>query len=183
MGITSSEQGPHHGPSNADGGGCGIRSLSRIRYDDPLMTRDEVIRRLRVSLHHAIWVAADAAEEFPGYVRSIYLQPDSLIRVEYEVHGFDEGGAYFVATYPSVDDAITALTVFLGRGLDDWSDLHETGEYVENVDKTRLNVGHKALAAAIRNGTIALPGGAEYTLQGCSYYKQFAGNRTFGRQP
>ena len=58
------------------------------------MTSEEI--QLLLELNPSLCLDVGLAEEFPGYVRSVYLREGNRVVVEFEPYGFDEGGAYFV---------------------------------------------------------------------------------------
>lgn len=88
-----------------------------------------------------------------------------------EVEGLEEGGAYFWASYPSLEGAVRALEVFLSKPLDEWTPPH-----LDPVERSAASPDHGALADAIRSRAISFPPGAEYQLQD-SYWSQFLPGR------
>lgn len=101
----------------------------------------------------------DAA--FPGFIRTIYIQRESVVFIEYEQCGHDEGGAYFFAAYPSLNDAVSALEMFLGTPHDAWPDSPPDSDHSRTEQSSE---GHERLAAAIAAENIPLPHGAKWEL-------------------
>lgn len=132
------------------------------------MTIDEVA--LFLTLNRFLCLALKIDEDFPGYVRSVFLRDGNQVVVEFEQFGFDEGGAYFYAEYPSLTDAVTDLEDFLHFSVTEWRPLSESVDYPAVSGLLEVTEGTRKLAAAIANQTVPLPKRAVYELRGSSYW-------------
>jgi hypothetical protein len=131
------------------------------------MELDEIRRELEVGANHSVLVDVALVPEFPGYVRSTYIHSGNTVRIEYEVFGMDEGGAYFNAKYISLAAAVAALETFLGRPSSSWE---PSTFYPHKPAGADVAIGHRRLEAAIRAKVVPLPQDATFELQG--YWKR-----------
>ena len=84
------------------------------------MTREEIERHLNAGRARSVRVDVSNTPEYPGFVRTITIYVGNVVTVEFNSHGYDEGGAVFKATFGSLDEAIGAVEQYLGRPLADW---------------------------------------------------------------
>jgi hypothetical protein len=131
------------------------------------MEREEITSAIEVGAGKALRVSLERLDEISGYVRSISLHSGNRVQVAFEVENLDEGGAYFWATYPTLDAALHALEVFLNKPVQDWMPSH-----LERPSGPRAAPDHEALAVSIRKRSIRFPPGAQFTLDD-SYWSQF----------
>ena len=84
------------------------------------MTLDELRAGLDLSPAHAVVVDCRSAPRHPGFVRTVTLYEDLRVSVEFDVHGFDEGGVNCWAAYDSLDAVVSALQEYLMQPLAAW---------------------------------------------------------------
>src|SRR5262249_49578016 len=118
------------------------------------MTRDEVFRYVSVGRSKSVHVDIRLMDEYPGYVRSVIFHDGNRVSVEFELYGFDEGGAYFWAEYPSLDAAIDSVEEFLGVLIEGWQNHNKTGNYPDKPPDLDFSDGHDKLKEAIRNDNV-----------------------------
>ena len=133
------------------------------------MTLSELQARLAVGRPRRVLAAMTHSERYPGFVRSVSVRPDHGVLIEFEQLGHDEGGAYFFATYASLEAAVAAVEDYVGRPVAEWSGQPTLDDGPADADP---RVGHARLLADIASGQVALPDGAAFELRG-GYWKQF----------
>jgi hypothetical protein len=131
------------------------------------MDRQEIASALATGAGRQVCVLLDRPSLVPGYVRSISIHSKNRIQVAFEVEGFDEGGAYFRATYESLDLAIAALEELLQMPVSEWR-----RPSLDPPADDRAAPDHAALSAAIKTGSLRFPAGATFKLES-SYWEQF----------
>jgi hypothetical protein len=122
------------------------------------VNRDAIDRYLHFG-DRALEVDVSLAAEFPGYVRTVALFGPAGVRVEFEPHGLDEGGATFEGRFGSLDEAIAAVEEYLGEPLWAWHNYSASGEYPHRPHGADLAEGARRLDEAIRAGRVPLPRG------------------------
>ena len=88
-----------------------------------------LIRYMEMSRAKTITVDCSLSTEYSGYVWTITIQPDNIVRVEFEVYGYDEGGITYYIQYRNFDGLIKNLEKYLGKNLIDWENVNQTGNY------------------------------------------------------
>jgi hypothetical protein len=129
--------------------------------------------QLELAAHGRLLVCVESVDDFPGYVRSVYLFHDGRVRVEYEVYGLDEGGAYYEGQFATFEEAAAAVEFFIATPSPEWGRL----PIVRIRQNPRIGVekGHRALGQAVQKGIVPVPEGATFALQGSSYWKEMIG--------
>jgi hypothetical protein len=131
------------------------------------MDRQEIESALATGAGRQVCILLDRPGEVPGYVRAISIHSRNRVQIAFEVEGLDEGGAYFWATYKSLDLAIAALEEFLQLPVSEWR-----RPSLDPRADDRAAPDHAALAAAIRTGSLRFPADAEFKLES-PYWEQF----------
>ncbi len=55
-----------------------------------------LIQHMEMSRSKTITVDCSLSMEYSGYVRTITIKPNNIVKIEFEVYGYDEGGiTYF----------------------------------------------------------------------------------------
>ena len=135
------------------------------------MTREEIERHLNAGRARSVRVDVSNTPEYPGFVRTITIYDGNVVTVEFNAHGYDEGGAVFKATFGSLDEAIGAVEHYLGRPLADWVNFSRGGEYPEPMPYQDLDEGQKRLVEAIATNRVRLPPG-EFTLNDDGFWSK-----------
>lgn len=123
------------------------------------MTRDEIERHLNVGSTRTVRVDISPTAEYPGFVRTVTIYKGNRVSVEFNAHGYDEGGPVFNYTYDTLDDAIRALEAYLGKPLGEWVNFSRGGDYPPAPSSDEAADGEKRLADAIAHGRVYLPAG------------------------
>lgn len=51
-----------------------------------------LIQHMEMSRSKTITVDCSLSMEYSGYVRTITIKPNNIVKIEFEVYGYDEGG-------------------------------------------------------------------------------------------
>jgi hypothetical protein len=70
------------------------------------MTKKEILLYLNVGKRHSIIVERKLLDEYAGYIREITILSEFKVMVEFNVHGYDEGGLIVYIKYDSLDQVI-----------------------------------------------------------------------------
>lgn len=137
-----------------------------------VMVIDDVRRLLSIGIRKSVCLAAECSEDYPGYVRSVFVRAGNKVSVEFDVYGMDEGGAYFEAVYNSLEAAVDAVCEYLDTPLSELEDLLSLGRYPSRKQGVEVDRGHSALRNDIQNGRVRLPAGISFRLTS-THWKQF----------
>lgn len=120
------------------------------------MQIDEILRYLEVSRSKTVTIACDNCEKYLGYVRTITIKRENIVTIEFEVYGYDEGGITYFIQYNNFELLICSLEKYLGKKLEDWENINQTGYYPEpiNCDKEKTT---KIIKQDLINDKIKLP--------------------------
>lgn len=119
--------------------------------------------KLRVGRGRTCVVDISLSQEFPGYVRTVRINPDSRVSIEFEQYGYDEGGVYFRSDYPSLEEALRAVESYLNRPLSTWP---RVAGYPSASGAEDSSEGHVRLQRAIATRQVPLPQGGHWTMHG-----------------
>jgi hypothetical protein len=121
------------------------------------VNKEEIEKYLKAGRSHSICIDRALSIDFPGFVRTVTIREGIRVSVEYEVHGMDEGGAYYWANFPTLEDAIPVLESFLGKPMESWENFTRTGKYPDKPEGIDASKGHEKLKLAIAGGDATLP--------------------------
>jgi hypothetical protein len=119
------------------------------------VNKEEIEKYMKAGRSHSICIDRSLSIDFPGFVRAITIREGKGVSVEHEVHGMDEGGAYYWANFPTLEDAIPVLESFLGRPMESWENFLRSGKYPErsNLQVTLpVNVGRNIVITENADG-------------------------------
>ncbi|NVJ26125.1 hypothetical protein HUW62_33365 [Myxococcus sp. AM011] len=133
------------------------------------MELEQIKDRMLVGKHKSFTVCVDEVVDFPGYVRAVRLLPVSRVSIQCEQFGRDEGGVYYWGDYPSLEDAVAAIEVYLGSPRSVWTGGLSYPGTLASMDSVE---GGGRLANAIANGGVPLPLGVVWRLQS-GYWSRF----------
>lgn len=61
---------------------------------------------LHVGRSRSVCVDCSLSENYPGWVRTITIESETELQVEFDVYGYDEGGLYVAIEYSDIDTLI-----------------------------------------------------------------------------
>lgn len=124
------------------------------------MNVEEIERYLASSSSRSICVDRCMSEKYPGFVRDITISNPSDVIVEFNVHGFDEGGLQLRLHYLNLTDLIQEVALFLGKPIEKWANHNRTGWYPNAPDDSiDFDVSGNSLKNDLSRGALELPAG------------------------
>lgn len=92
------------------------------------MTREELETAIAVGAG-GLCVDISSMDRFPSFVREVTILKGLFVMVEFNVYGQDEGGPRYEAAYSSLDEIVSDLTAYLGKGISCWENFRASGRY------------------------------------------------------
>lgn len=117
----------------------------------------EVCGYLSVGSVKRVCVDRSVSPEFLPFVRSVSIADGSMIIVEYEDYGCEEGGVCIEFIYESIESAITAAEAYLKVGVGGLANFTKSGIYPEKpCDRDSSS---DSFEESLRSGCLDLPTG------------------------
>lgn len=138
-----------------------------------------LIRYMEMSRAKTITVDCSLSTEYSGYVWTITIQPDNIVRVEFEVYGYDEGGITYYIQYRNFDGLIKNLEKYLGKNLIDWENVNQTGNYPERPGNWEKENADEKIKIDLVSNNIKLPLNGIRTWMPEGYWKNLHDNPAF----
>lgn len=111
---------------------------------------------LKMNGSKTVTIACDNCEKYPGYVRTITIKQDNMVRIEFEVYGYDEGGITYFIQYSDFKGLIDSLEKYLNKTIEEWNIVNQTGYYPEPV-VCDLSQTNQSIKKDFVNNLIELP--------------------------
>ena len=135
------------------------------------MESTDLIRHMEMSRTRSIIVDRSLSAEYPGYVSTITIKHDNIVKIEFEVYGYDEGGITYFIQYKNIDILIKSLEKYLGKNLVDWENVSQTGHYPERPDNWKKENADEKIKVDLISGNIDLPLNGMRTWMPGGYWK------------
>jgi len=94
--------------------------------------------------------------DFPNTVREVSVLRDLTVVVEFNDHGYDEGGPRYTKTYSEPEEVIAVLERYLGKPISAWENFTASGNYPP-APKTVAADLVRRFHVAVSKGLLALP--------------------------
>lgn len=122
------------------------------------MSSDELKRYIKVGRERSITIYCELCDEYLGYVKTVTIMDEALVRIEYNVWNYDEAGPTYFIQYDDLEGLITSLQEYLGKNINEWKNINQTGYYPQalNIDYD-LDQSHKLIEQDIMDHKISLP--------------------------
>ncbi len=130
-----------------------------------------LIRHMEMSRTRSIIVDRSLSAEYPGYVRTITIQHNNIVKIEFEVYGYDEGGITYFIQYKNIDILIKSLEKYLSKDLVDWENVDQTGYYPEKPNDQKKEGADEKIEADLISNSINLPLNGMRTWMPGGYWK------------
>lgn len=137
-----------------------------------IMDLTSLLQQMAMNRSKTVTIDCSAPKEYPGYVRTITIAQDNIARVEFEVHGYDEGGITYFIEYENVETLVKMMEQYLGKGIADWENINQTGSYPDKVDVDDLEAVHQRIENDMVNDQIKIPLGGMKTWKPGGYWKK-----------
>lgn len=136
------------------------------------MELNSLIQHMKLSRNKSVIVDRCIPKEYPGYVRTITIMQNSIVRVEFEVYGYDEGGIIYFIQYLDYECLVKNLEEYLTKKIDDWDNINQTGFYPEEMTVNDIDTIHKKIKTDLINKRISLPLGGIKIWMPDGYWKR-----------
>lgn len=129
------------------------------------MELSDIKRYLKVGASKTVTIYCELCREYTGYVKTITIMTEQLVRIEYDVYGYDEAGITYYIRYNDFELLIKSLQEYLGQSLDEWNIINQTGYYPNEPQiEYDINETHKLIKQDFVNDKINLPKYGEITI-------------------
>lgn len=136
------------------------------------MELDGLIQYIKMSRNKSVIVDQCIPEEYPGYVRTITIMQNSIVRVEFEVYGCDEGGITYFVQYFDYECLVKNLEEYLAKKIEDWDNINQSGFYPKEITVNNIDTIHKKIKTDLINKRISLPFGGIKIWMPDGYWKR-----------
>lgn len=154
-------------------------SLRNIGIREPQerqkMNKNDIMQHLIVGRSKAIIIEQKRSKEYPGYVRTITIMRENIVRIEFEEYGWDEGGITYYVQFDTIEKLIESLEEYLGKTIENWDNINKTGTYPEeNNDDESVNktLSDKKIIEDMLSDKIKLPKNGNHTWMPNGYWKE-----------
>lgn len=129
------------------------------------MDKEEVIRYLNSSKTNSICIDRRLLDEYPGFVRDITIKKNAILKVEFNVHGYNEGGLTVTIVYENLEILIKAIEKYITLDLINWGNINKSGWYPELESEVDFETSGNKLKRDFVNRKLSLPiDGKEYII-------------------
>lgn len=122
------------------------------------MQLTNLIQYMKLSKSKMVVVDCELCKDYLGYVRTITIMEETLVKIEFDVYNYDEAGLTYFIKYENFELLIKSLEEYLEKKLDEWEIINVTGYYPErpliNYD---INKTHKIIKHDLIYNKIKLP--------------------------
>ncbi|MCT4597247.1 MAG: hypothetical protein N4A50_05140 [Vallitalea sp.] len=138
------------------------------------MTKNEIINYIKVGRAKSVCVDIRLVDNYPGYVREIVIMEESILKIEFNIYDFDEGGLVIEIIYDDFDKMICKIEEYIGLYIEDWKNVNKTGWYPELKEKVDFKQSGLILKQDLVTKNLLLPlGGVQYEIR-CGYWRDLA---------
>lgn len=141
------------------------------------MKLNDIKQYLIVGLSKTVTVYCELCKEYIGYVKTITIMNEKIVRVEYDVYGYDEAGITYYIEYNSFEILINSLQEYIGEDLNKWNIINQSGYYPDEPQvKYDINKTHNLIIKDLKNDKIILPSNGKITMKE-DYWKELHDNK------
>jgi hypothetical protein len=138
------------------------------------MIKAEILSHIHVGRSRSVCVDCSLSENYLGWVRTITIESETELQVEFDVYGYDEGGLYVTIEYSDIDTLINQLEIYFNLKLEQWENFTKSGKYPELKDKVDFEKSGNQLKRDLVDKRLSLPNrGIRYTIKS-TYWKNIA---------
>ena len=120
---------------------------------------DEQLRSLlKLGKSKTVIIYCNLCDDYIGYVKTITIMNEKMIRIEYDTYGYDEAGLTFFVEYEDINILIKNMQEYMGSDIKDWRNLSLTSDYPQepNLD-FEIKTTHRLIRRDLLNNKIKLP--------------------------
>ncbi len=147
------------------------------------MTKEGIMQYVEVGSTNSVCVDRRLLLKYKNIVRDVVIRQDFLVQLEFNTHGYDEGGLVVDVYYENYDLLIASLEDYLCMNILCWENVNKSGWYPELDNDVNLSEGSTRFANDLSKGKIRLPlDGEKYEIRS-SYWKNIVGDIILGKEP
>ncbi len=147
------------------------------------MTKEEIIQYIDVGSTNSVCVDRRLLSKYKNIVRDVIIKKDFLVQIEFNTHGYDEGGLVVDVYYENYDLLIASLEEYLCRRIPCWENVNKSAWYPMIENEVNLSEGSDRFENDLSKGKIRLPlDGKKYDIRS-SYWKNIVGDIILGKEP
>lgn len=129
------------------------------------MNEKEILNYIDMSRNKSICIDRCLLEKYPGYVREITIMKDKILKVEFNVYGYDEGGLIIKVYYEDYNKLFNAVQEFINIGIQEWENFSKSDWYPNLEDEVDFDYSGLMLKQDLINKTLSIPkDGARYEI-------------------
>jgi hypothetical protein len=138
------------------------------------MDKHEIISYIEIGRAKSVCVDRRLLEQYPGFVRDITIMKEMVLKIEFNVFEYDEGGLTIKVYYNDFDKLLSAVEQYTGIPIEHWENISKSGWYPELEREVDFTLSGIKLKHNLIDKTLALPtGGAKYEIPE-GYWKDIA---------
>lgn len=131
------------------------------------MTKNEIINYIKVGKTKSVCVDIRLVDNYPGFVIEIVIMEGLIIKIEFNVYDFDEGGVVIKISYDNFDNMLNAIEEYTGFNIEDWENINKTGWYPDLEGNADFKQSGLMLKQDLISKNLSLPlGGVKYEVLG-----------------
>ena len=122
------------------------------------MNGDQLKQILKVGRSRVAVIYCDLCDDYIGYVKTVTVMNEKLVRIEYDVYGCDEAGLTYFAEYENIETLIKSIQEYIGKDISDWENISLTNDYPQELEGDYdINAAHALIAQDMADDKIELP--------------------------
>lgn len=122
------------------------------------MNADQLRNLLKLGKSKTVIIYCDLCVDYIGYVKTITIMNEKIIRIEYDIYGYDEAGLTYFVEYENFDMLIKSMQEYMRSDISDWKNISLTSGYPQELEYDfDINVTHKLIKQDLLNDEIELP--------------------------
>ena len=122
------------------------------------MNGDQLKQILKVSRSRAAVIYCDLCDDYIGYVKTVTVMSETLVRIEYDVCGCDEAGLTYFVEYEKIEILIKSMQEYIGKEISDWINISLTSDYPQELScDYDINATHALIVQDMADDKIKLP--------------------------
>lgn len=120
---------------------------------------DEQLRSLlKFGKSKTVIIYCDLCDDYIGYVKTITIMNEKMIRIEYNTYGYDEAGLTFFVEYKDINILIKSMQEYIRSDIKDWKNISLTSDYPQEPKfDYDINTTHGLIRQDLLNNKIKLP--------------------------
>lgn len=122
------------------------------------MSVEQLRNLLKFGKFKTVIIYCGLCVDYIGYVKTITIMDEKMVRIEYDTYGYDEAGLTFFVEYEDLDILIKSMQEYIGSDIRDWKNISITSDYPQEPEHDfDINITHRLIRQDLLNNKIKLP--------------------------